>query len=93
MIDRRRREATIDTPIPTGTLDDLIEALTILRKYGNPIRPTHCEHDQLWICGIEPGRVSSADIERLDALGVFVDGDAFSSFVFGSAVGSAVGSA
>lgn len=82
---RAGKRPHIDTPIRTGTLDGLIEALTILRKYGNPSRPTHCEHDQLWICGIEPAQVSSADAERLDALGFFVDADAFSSFVFGSA--------
>ena len=35
-------------------MKDLIEALTILLKYGNPAHPTHCEHDELTICGIDP---------------------------------------
>ena len=30
-------------------MDDLIAALTILRKYGNPQWPTHCEHDILYV--------------------------------------------
>jgi len=30
-------------------MDDLIKALQILRKYGNPKYPTHCEHDTLYI--------------------------------------------
>lgn len=66
-------------------MDDLIEALTIFRKYGNPKFPTHCEHDELFICGIEPGAVSHVDVERLDQLGFFSDGDAFKSYRFGSA--------
>jgi hypothetical protein len=69
----------------TGTLDDLIEALTIFRKYGNPYRPTHCEHDELWICKIDPDQVSSEDLDRLDALGFFMSDDGFKSFEFGSA--------
>jgi len=71
-------------------MDDLIEALTILRKYGNPHHPTCCSHDTLHVCGISPDRVSPADIERLDKLGFFVsvedeDGDTqFVSYRFGS---------
>ena len=30
-------------------MSDLIEALTIFLKYGNPRNPTHCEHDVLTI--------------------------------------------
>jgi len=30
-------------------MDDLIKALQILRKYGNPGNPTHCEHDTLLV--------------------------------------------
>jgi hypothetical protein len=66
---------------------DLIEALSILLKYGNPRNPTHCEHDELTICGIDPADVSDADKARLDELGFFVsksDG-CFRSFRFGSA--------
>lgn len=65
----------------------LIEALTILLKYGNPPRPTHCEHDELTICGIDPADVSDEDKRRLDELGFFVsdDGECFRSFRYGSA--------
>jgi hypothetical protein len=67
-------------------MDDLIEALTILRKYGNPSYPTHCSHDMLTIC-ISPDGVSDEDIQRLDELGVFdaEDEGCFASFRFGSA--------
>lgn len=34
-------------------MSDLIEALQILLKYGNPKKPTHCEHDILIIGGID----------------------------------------
>jgi len=68
---------------------DLIEALTLLLKYGNPRNPTHCEHDVLTICGIDPDKVSDADKKTLDKLGFIVsdeDGDpCFISFRYGSA--------
>lgn len=68
-------------------MDDLIKALTILRKYGNPNYPTACAHDELIICGINPLAVSAEDIETLDQLGFFIDTDdeCFKSFRFGSA--------
>lgn len=68
-------------------MKDLIEALTIFLKYGNPRNPTHCEHDELTICGIEPEQVSAEDKARLDELGFFVSDsdDCFRSFRFGSA--------
>ena len=68
-------------------MKDLIEALTILLKYGNPDYPTHCEHDTLTICGIEPDDVTDEDKLKLDELGFFVDEDDeyFMSFRFGSA--------
>lgn len=66
-------------------MDDLIEALTIFRKYANPDYPTHCEHDTLWIC-IDPELVTDEDdIKRLDELGFFLSDDGFQSFKFGSA--------
>lgn len=70
-------------------MDDLIEALTILRKYGNPEWPTHCEHDVLTV-DIDPSLVSKEDLAKLDELGFFPgDGgdcaeDCFQSFKFGS---------
>jgi hypothetical protein len=69
------------------TMDDLIAALTILRKYGNPRWPTHCEHDELRIMEIAPNDVSEDDRKRPDELGFFVDEseDCFLSFRFGSA--------
>lgn len=70
-------------------MKDLIEALQILLKYGDPENPTHCEHDVLAICGIDPKSVSKADKKRLDKLGFFVSEQygepLFISFRFGSA--------
>lgn len=67
-------------------MKDLIEALTILLKYGNPKRPTYCGHDVLTICGIDSAKVSFEDKERLHQLGFFVgEEEAFQSFRFGSA--------
>jgi len=68
-------------------MDNLIEALQIFRKYGNPDFPTHCEHDVLWICGISPDDVSDEDKKRLNEIGFFhnEDDDLFKSYVFGSA--------
>lgn len=70
-------------------METLIAALTILLKYGNPGSPTHCEHDILTICGIDPAVVSDADKAELGRLGFFVGNeygdDAFHSFRFGSA--------
>jgi hypothetical protein len=69
-------------------MEELIEALQILLKYGNPVNPTHCEHDVLMICGILPSDVSEKDKKKLDELGFFVSyefGDeSFVSYKFGS---------
>jgi len=67
-------------------MDDLIEALLIFRKYGNPEWPTHCEHDVMHV-SIDPHDVSEEDIDRLDELGFFEDDefDCFKSYKFGSA--------
>lgn len=68
-------------------MDDLIEALTILRKYGNPEWPTHCEHDVMHFVDIDRDDMANEDIKRLDELGLFWDEDeeCFISFKFGSA--------
>lgn len=68
-------------------MDDLIAALQVFRKYGNPSNPTHCEHDTLIICGIDPADVTDEDKETLDHLGFFVstEFEGFASFRFGSA--------
>lgn len=69
---------------------DFIEALTILDKYAIAERHvgTHCEHDVLMICGVEPGAVSEADKARLKELGFFVGSefgdDGFQSYRWGS---------
>lgn len=66
-------------------MSKLIEALQILLKYGDPDYPTHCEHDVLTICGIDPAVVSGEDRAALGALGFFVGDEAFQSYRFGSA--------
>lgn len=67
-------------------MKDLIAALTILLKYGNPEYPCHCEHDALFVA-IDPDKVSKKDKARLDKLGFFVSEEfdgGFTSFRFGS---------
>lgn len=66
-------------------MDDLIKALQLLRKYGNPEYPTLCEHDELRVL-IDPKSVSKEDIIALDALGFYPeeDDDCFISYRFGS---------
>jgi hypothetical protein len=66
-------------------MSKLIEALQIFLKYGDPAYPTHCEHDELSICGIDPDAVSDEDKQRLDELGFIVTDDGFKSFRYGSA--------
>ena len=69
-------------------MDDLIKALQILVKYGNPYNPTHCEQDLLTIVGIDTDIVSKEDKKELKKLGFFVSkyfDDAFHSYRFGSA--------
>jgi hypothetical protein len=72
-------------------MNDLIEALQIFSKYGNPHYPTHCEHDELTIsAAIDPEEVSYDDRVRLEELGFFISyvnggcGESeFKSFRFG----------
>jgi hypothetical protein len=72
-----------------GFMDKLIEALQIFLKYGNPTYPTHCEHDVLYIVGINPSDVSNEDKEKLNKLGFFISEETgeptFKSFRYGSA--------
>lgn len=68
-------------------MDDLIKALQIFRKYGNPTNPTHCEHDIMYIM-IDPDIVSDEDKAALEELDFEPDHDiteCFSSFRFGAA--------
>jgi hypothetical protein len=67
-------------------IDGLMKALAIFRKYGNPTSPTHCEHDKMYVM-IRPDWVSDEDKVKLNELGFNEgdDGEAFTSFRFGSA--------
>lgn len=49
-------------------MENLIKALQIFLKYGNPEWPTACEHDVLYV-QIEYSLVSEEDKEELDKLG------------------------
>ena len=70
-------------------MSDLIAALTIFLKYGNPDSPTHCTHDVLYVA-IHPSKVSAEDIATLKELGFSPGEDdsehdgGFYSFRFGS---------
>ena len=68
-------------------MSDLIKALQIFLKYGDPKYPTACTHDTLIIVGIEPAQVSEEDKAELEKLGFFVSSEfeAFASFRYGSA--------
>lgn len=66
-------------------MDDLIKALQIFQKYGNPTFPTHCEHDEMFVM-IEPSFVTTGDLLALKKLHFEPTGDnTFSSTFFGSA--------
>jgi hypothetical protein len=52
-------------------LTDLIEALQIMNKYGDSEYPIQCEHDVMYICGIEVEDISKEDLKELEQLGFF----------------------
>ena len=58
-------------------MKDLIKALQILLKYGNPAYPTSCIHDELIINGIDPASITKEDKAELESLGfrVTVEGE------------------
>ena len=68
-------------------MEDLIKALQILLKYGNPKYPTVCEHDILYIVGIDLKKISIEDITELENLGFIINikESEIYSFKFGSA--------
>jgi hypothetical protein len=68
-------------------MEDLIKALQIFLKYGNPKWPTCCEHDVLHIVDIDHNKVSEEDKGTLKDLGFLVDENegGFYSFRYGSA--------
>lgn len=70
-------------------MKQLVEALQIFLKYGNPDCPTHCDLYQLTICGIDPADVSDEDKAELENLGFIVSNEygkeTFVSFKYGGA--------
>lgn len=70
-------------------MEDLIKVLQILLKYGNPSYPTHCEHDVMYIVGIDPADVFEHDKQELEKLGFSVGNETgeelFYSYKYGSA--------
>jgi len=69
-------------------MQDLIEALMIFAKYTNTKYPTHCEHDTLIICDVNPDDVTPENMKRLEELEFFVSDeydDCFVSYRFGRA--------
>ena len=71
-----------------NSLENLIKALQIFLKYGNPSYPTHCEHDILYICGYEWKDISEEDQKQLEEFGFFNSegvGQGIISFKYGSA--------
>jgi hypothetical protein len=67
-------------------MEDLIKALTIFLKYRNNVYPTHCEHDELYVVGIDKDEISRDDISILEKLSFYWDEsiDSFKSRRFGS---------
>lgn len=66
---------------------DLLSGLTLLAAHqNNDISPFHCEHDTLTVMA-DPAAFTPEELARLDELGFFPhsDGDAFTSYRFGSA--------
>ena len=54
-------------------MEDLIKALQILLKYGNPKYPTACIHDELIFNGIDAELISKEDIKKLKLLGIEIE--------------------
>ena len=55
--------------LESKNMKDLIEALQIFLKYGNPDYPTTCSHDVLYVCLKNPGAISTEDQAKLNQLG------------------------
>ncbi len=54
---------------------DLIDAVRIFDKYvGDEPAGMYCSHDELTICGVDPGKLSRDDLARVVEAGFFVDG-------------------
>jgi hypothetical protein len=68
-------------------MEDLIKALQIMLKYGNPQFPTHCEHDVLIISShINWNNITPEDKAKLQELGFDYSSeyDCITSFTYGS---------
>lgn len=65
-------------------MEDLIRALQIFLKYGNPDFPTHCEHDVMYV-NIDPKLVSDEDKAILKDFSFHPYDEVFKSYRFGSA--------
>ena len=65
-------------------MSDLIEALQIFLKYGDPKYPTCCQHDILQVM-IDVNLVSDEDKARLKELSFNIFDGYFTSYRFGSA--------
>lgn len=66
-------------------MENLIRALQIFLKYGNPEWPTHCEHDVLTVM-VNSSLVSAEDLIALKDLGFSPDDNGtFQSYRYGSA--------
>jgi len=67
-------------------MEDLIKALQILSKYTQEKYPTGCEHDVLYVIGVNIDDVSEEDLVELENLSFKYDDeeDNFYSFRFGS---------
>lgn len=65
-------------------MENLIKALQIFLKYGNPIYPTNCSHDELMV-SISPELISEEDLKTLEELSFIPNSyDGFSSYKYGS---------
>lgn len=68
-------------------MDDLIEALQILKKYSKDTKyPTHCEHDILMVTAARDKDIPEEDAVRLEELGFdwSDEYECWCSFKFGS---------
>ena len=68
-------------------MKELIEALQMFLAVRDIAYPTHCEHDEMWICGYALEDFTPEQVQHLDDLGFFWDEDdeSFKSFKYGSA--------
>lgn len=54
---------------------DLIDAVQIFDKHlGDDPAGMYCEHDELTVCGVDPGTLSRDELVRVVEAGFFVDG-------------------